>query len=598
MTLAASESSTESPASEQNSSRWKPLRIWPAAILIAGMVFFRFLPQMVEDGPASIWMSAAFGPALCGLVILAWWLTLSRARWFERIIGFLGTIVGAAVSLACVDPSMMGPAIPVLVIPLGTAGFALGAILCSSMLSIKRTAVAILLACIGFGASTTLRSEGMWGNYALGLFWRWTPSNEERLVSNESSRRNADLKNAIVADAFDHPEWPCFRGSECDGRQHGTKVSLDWTSSPPEKVWKITVGPGWSSFAVAGNWLFTQEQRGTMETVACYAADSGREVWTRQIESRFDDPLGGPGPRATPTIAGGYLFAMYATGFVLCLDPATGNEIWKSDIREIANRQPPTWGFSSSPLVTDTVVIVHAGGAGDKGVLALNKETGKLQWSVASGDHTYSSPQLANLMGEQVVLMLTNTGLNILDPATGSERLNYDWSFDGYRALQPQVIDSDSILLPSAMGAGTRKIRVSKSDDKLKAEEVWTSRNLKPEFNDLVVYQGHAYGFDSAIFTCVDLATGKRDWKGGRYGKGQVLLLEDSAALLVIGEQGEVVLLKADPKEHTELGKFQAIEGKTWNHPVVVGDKLYIRNSQEAACYRLPLAAPTAPAAP
>ncbi len=354
----------------------------------------------------------------------------------------------------------------------------------------------------------------------------------------------------------------------------------------------IDVGPGWSSFSVAGKLLFTQEQRGTKETVACYAADTGREVWTQQIESRFDDTLGGPGPRATPTIADGSLFVMGATGHLMRLDPKTGHIVWQTDLRKVAGRKPPMWGFCSSPLVTEKSVIVHAGGKGDKGTLAFDVTTGELNWSAPSGDHSYSSPQLSTIAGESLVLMLSNNGIELLDPQTGAIRLKYEWKTDNYRDLQPQVIDGDRILLPTGMGTGTRCFHVTKEGEKLSTNDLWTSRDLKPDFNDLVVYKGHAFGFDSAIFTCIDLATGERKWKGGRYGKGQVLLLEESGLLLVAGEYGDVILVKADPASLTELGRFQAIEGKTWNHPVVTDDRLYIRNAQQAACYRLPLDTP------
>ena len=333
-----------------------------------------------------------------------------------------------------------------------------------------------------------------------------------------------------------------------------------------------------------------------METVVCYLADSGREVWTQEIKSRFEDSLGGPGPRATPTLAGDGLFVLGATGHLMRLDPKSGEIVWQTDLRKVAGREPPMWGFCSSPLVTDSVVIVHAGGAGDKGTLAFDISTGELKWSAPSGDHSYSSPQLSTVAGESLVLMLSNKGIELLEPKTGTIRLSYEWKTDNYRDLQPQVIDGNLILLPTGMGSGTRCIRVDKAGEQLTTDELWTSRDLKPDFNDFVVFQGHAFGFDSAIFTCIDLTTGKRKWKGGRYGKGQVLLLEDSGLLLIAGEHGDVILVKADPSSHSELAKFQAITGKTWNHPVVIDDRLYIRNAQEAACYRLPLATVSGPA--
>jgi outer membrane protein assembly factor BamB len=457
------------------------------------------------------------------------------------------------------------------------------------MLSFQRTVIALLFACLGFGFSELVRSEGLWGNFALGLHWRWIVSPEKAFLAYEAGRGTSDRKITNAADAFARPEWPGFRGPQRDGRQHGPRIALDWKTDPPNQIWKMKVGPGWSSFAVAGKWIFTQEQRGPLETVVCYEADSGLEVWKQQVESRFNDPLGGPGPRATPTLADGGLFVTFGTGIVMRLDPATGRIDWQQDMRKVADREPLAFGYSGSPLVVKSVAIVYAGGAGDKGILAFDKDNGKLQWSAATGDHSYASAQLSTLLGEPVVLMATNTGLNILDPATGAERLNYKWNYNGYRSVQPQVINGDSIVIASGMGGGTRCIRVSKTPDQLEAKELWTTRQLKPDFNDYVVYRGHAYGFDGDQFTSIDLETGRRDWKGSSYGKGQVLLLEDGGVLLVMGEQGEVVLLKADPSAPTELAKFQALEGKTWNHPVLVGDRLYVRNSQEAACYRLPL---------
>jgi hypothetical protein len=170
-------------------------------------------------------------------------------------------------------------------------------------------------------------------------------------------------------------------------------------------------------------------------------------------------------------------------------------------------------------------------------------------------------------------------------------RLNYEWKVGGYRALQPHLIEDDTLLLPTGMGTGTRAIHVTKKDGQLTAEERWTSRSLKPDFNDLVTYQNHAYGFDGGNFGCIDLKTGERKWRGGQYGKGQVLLLENSGMLLVLSEQGRAVLLRADPNTQVELASFAVLEGKTWNHPVVVSNRLYVRNSEEAACYEVPLAA-------
>ena len=568
--------------------RFRPLRVWPALFLVVLMIVARFGPAFLEGGIGVYWMIAVFGPLLCCLLIIIWWLTASRATWKERLFGFLGLVASLVSVLVLVHPTMRGPGTTYLTLPMGMLAFALAAAALRQQRPARRTGAAVLLALAGFGFSLLLRNEGMTGDYELGAHWRWSQTPEALMLAGRKADKPAnDVRIADVQPDLTNAEWPGFRGADRAARSHGPLISTDWATHPPRQLWKIAVGPAWSSFAVAGNFLFTQEQRGPMETVVCYEADTGREVWNRPIEGRLDDPLGGPGPRATPALANGGLFATCATGLFLRLNPTTGEIVWQQDLKTVAGRPVPMWGFAASPLVADKVVLVYAGGPGDKGLLAFDVESGALRWSVATGIDSYSSPQLSAIAGENLVLMLSNDGLIFVDPVTGKTRLNYEWKFGNYRALQPHVVGADTILLPTGMNTGTRAIRVTNTNGQLAATELWTSRNLKPDFTDLVTYQGFAYGNDAGIFTCVDLKTGDRQWKGGRYGKGQVLLLENSGLLLIAAEDGQVVLLRADPKQHAEVGSFKALEGKTWNHPVIVGDRLYVRNSQKAACFQL-----------
>lgn len=574
----------------------RPLRIWPVVLLLFAMLGLRVITRFVTDPSDTLLMLSMMGPAACAILILLWWLAFSRSAWKERWMGGLGVAAVLLVTGLLNDASLMPIGLIFLTIPIGLAMFGLACVLLGRMTTMKRTLIAVLMAAIGCGYSTLLRMDGMWSNSKMTYEWRWISTSEAELVASRAGIQNTEvsLTPEITASLL-NPEWPSFRGTDRTGRQRGTVLASQW-GTKPKLVWKVPAGPSWSSFAVAGNLLFTQEQRGKDESVVCYAADTGEEIWICQVEERFEESVGGPGPRATPTLASlksadgqliPALFAYGATGILLRIDPATGEKVWSKDLQEVSGSEPPGWGFCSSPLVVDSKVIVHAGG--DKGLLAFDVASGDLVWSAKSGDHSYASAQLSRLLGEDVVLMLTNDGLEIVNPADGSTRLNYDWVFKGYRVLQPFVVNHDSIIVPSGIGAGTRMIRVAKSsEDEWSATDVWTSRFLKPDFNDFVVYQNNIYGFDGSIFTCIDLETGKRQWKGGRYGKGQVLLLEDSGLLLVAAESGEVVLLKADPGEHVELGTFQALDGKTWNHPVVVGNRLYLRNAKEAACFELP----------
>jgi len=586
----ASRPETGSVDGNTTSSEYSNLRIWPAILFLVAMVVAKMLPSMVENGPSQIWMSAAFGPLLGALLVLLWWLLASRARWQERLLGLIGLGITFGVAAVLLDATMLGPAVLVLTIPLGVAAFAIGVIVLSKRHSPARTGVALLLAFIGFGCTDLLRAEGMWGNFAFDLHWRWAPDAEDRLLArqDESSDKASPVYSAEqVQDWLADPEWSGFRGEGRDSRQRGAVFTSDWKTRPPQEEWRVPVGPGWSSFAVAGNMLYTQEQVADRELISCYDAETGRNIWKQGIKSRFDDPLGGPGPRATPTLAEGGVFSLGAQGWLSRVDPQTGELIWKRDLRVVADCSPPMWGFCASPLVVDGRVIVYAG----KSLLAFNAVDGEQEWSVDVGRNSYASAQLATITGQVRLLMLTGNGLSIHEPATGKVLLDYEWKSGGYRSLQPQVIDGNKVLLPSGMGTGTRLIELSTDEKDWSATELWTTLQFKPDYNDFVVYQGNLYGFDSGIFTCIDLETGERQWKGGRYGKGQVLLLEDSGLLLIAAERGHLVLLEATPESKTELFKMDALDGRTWNHPVVVGDRLYMRNSSEAVGYRLPVLA-------
>jgi len=594
---------TEAALAESNSpikpSGSRPLRVWPSVLLVVLMIVARFAPAYLEGGLSRYWMFAMIGPMLCCLLLVIWWLAASRATWMERVFGFLGLVGVFAMTMVLVEPLMRGPGTIYVTLPMGMFAFVVGAAWFQKRRPLTRTSAALLLAAAGFAFSVLLRNDGMDGEYQLTLHWRWAPTAEERVLAARTTISPASKPNVPSSEtnlALANPEWPGFRGHDRSGSCHGPMIATNWSEQRPKQLWKVPVGPGWSSFAVAGNQLFTQEQRGPMETVVCYDAATGREIWNHKYEARLEDPMGGPGPRATPTLASVGLFVTGATGMFLRLNPATGDVVWQKNLKGVAHRDAPMWGFAGSPLVIGSNAIVWAGGKDGKGLLAFDVETGALRWSVATGDHTYASPQLSTITGEELVLMLCNDGLALVEPATGKVRLNYEWKFSGYRALQPRVVGDDTVLLGTPMNVGTRAIRITKVNGELAAKELWTSRNLKPDFSDMVTYQEYIYGNDAGFLTCLDLKTGDRMWKGGRYGKGQVLLLENAGLILVAAEDGRVHLVRADPKEFVEVDSFKALEGKTWNHPVVVGDKLYVRNSHEAAGFQLSTAKAAEPA--
>jgi outer membrane protein assembly factor BamB len=361
------------------------------------------------------------------------------------------------------------------------------------------------------------------------------------------------------------------------------RIATDWSETPPVELWRRPVGPGWSSFAVAGDLFYTQEQRGEDEVVSCYSVTTGEPVWRHRDAVRFWEANAGAGPRATPTLGGGRVYSFGGTGILNALDAEDGSVVWSRDAASEAGAEIPYWGFSSSPLVVDDVVVVWAGA-----LVAYDAASGDPRWSVPAGGENYSSPRLLTIDGTPQVVAVSGEGAIGVAPVDGTVLWRHPWP--GFPILEPALTADGGVLIAASESSGTRRLALARGPDGWSAEERWTSIRLKPYFNDVVVHEGHAFGFDGRMLACIDVEDGERRWKGGRYGTAQLLLLADQDLLLLLLERGELALVAADPEQFTELARLPVFEGKTWNHPALVGDVLLVRNDREMAAFRLALA--------
>ena len=383
-------------------------------------------------------------------------------------------------------------------------------------------------------------------------------------------------------------DWPGFRGRDRNSVVRGVRIATDWSASPPKEIWRRPVGPGWSSFSVNGDLLYTQEQRGDEEIVAAYRVSTGAPVWMHRDAARFYESNGGPGPRGTPTLSNGRAYAFGATGILNVLDAATGRVVWSRNVAADTGIKIPDWGFSSSPLLTGDAVIVAAAGT----LVAYDRASGAPRWTGPRGGAGYSSPHAVTLSGVPQIVLLDGHGATSVSPADGSKLWEVALTTSPMAApiVQPGLTPDGDLLIDNGQGSGMFRYSIAQGPGGWTTSQRWNTNGLKPYFNDFVVHRGHAFGFDGSILASIDLADGKRKWKGGRYGNGQLILLADQDLLLVVSEEGELALVSATTDKFTELARIPAIAGKTWNHPVVVGDLLLVRNGEEMAAFRLPLA--------
>jgi outer membrane protein assembly factor BamB len=600
------------------------IRVWPGVVAVILLWLARFGLKAAIPGFKGFSLGMMWG--LGGvLLVVVWWAFFSRAPWLERL-GALVLMIGGLAGTWHLRHQSMGPlwligyAVPGLCLAL-VAGAAAGRRLPDRPRR-ATMAAAILLAC---GVWTLVRTEGITGDHVAQFNWRWARSPEERLLAQAgpppttrpsapatevpTERPTETPKKEAVIQARDQPpalpapsagaetagNWTGFRGPGRDGIVHGVRIATDWAASPPVELWRRPVGPGWSSFAVGGDLIYTQEQRGDDEVVACYKASTGEPVWIHRDAARFFESNAGPGPRGTPTLSNGRVYTFGATGILNALNASDGAVVWSRHAASDTDGTPsmsggttkvPDWGFASSPLVVGDVVIVAVAGQ----LVAYDLATGKPRWFGPKGGVSYSSPHLATIDGVAQVLLVSGAGVTGVAPADGKQLWEHPWR--GFPLVQPALTADGDILIAASGDSGIRRLAVAHGPGGWTVEKRWGSAGLKPYFNDFVVHEGHAFGFDGRILACIDLADGERKWKGGRYGNGQLVVLPDQDLLLVLSEEGELALVGATPDQFRELARFPAIEGKTWNHPVVVGDVLLVRNGGEMAAFRLPRAKP------
>lgn len=379
--------------------------------------------------------------------------------------------------------------------------------------------------------------------------------------------------------------WADFRGPRRDGVYRGA-IRTDWPAVGLEPIWKQPMGGGYASFTAANGRAFTIEQRGTDEVVAAYDVATGRELWTTGWPAFFQEWMGGDGPRATPVWADGSVYALGATGELRCLDAATGEIVWGLNILQDNDASNLEWGMAASPLVLDDVVVVLPGGRDGRSVVAYDRRTGDRRWSALSDRAGYAAPMLVSLAGEPQLLIFTGTRLVSIAPDGGRELWDHPWPTpNAINAAQPLVVDDAHVFISSSYGTGAALLEISRSGDRFDVREVWRNIRMKNRFTSSVLYEGYLYGLDENILACVDAMTGDLQWKGGRYGYGQVMLADGH--LIVLTETGDLVLVRATPERLEEVAHSPALEGKTWNHPAIVDGILLVRNLREMAAFDL-----------
>lgn len=427
--------------------------------------------------------------------------------------------------------------------------------------------------------------EWLGGDYPVLVHRRSRPNPD--LVEADRANQAALPAPRIDAAAMREPVWTDFRGPGRAGRSEEGPILTRWPAAGLRQLWRNPCGGGYASFVVAEGLAFTIEQRRDQEVVAAYDLKTGREVWAHGYTARFEEWMGGDGPRATPTYHAGRLYSLGAKGDLLCLGAATGTVVWQRNVLEDAGSSNLPYGLAASPLLVGEQLLVTAGTASAHGtLLSYDALTGDVLWSELPEQQSYASPMLVDDGANPQVLLLTASRLLGFDVRRREVLWDFPWHvrYDNTICLPVRVAEA-RYFLGAGYGAGSALVEVRPAGGGFQAEPVWENRNLRTKFNPAVFWQGHLYGLDEGVLACVDAETGERRWREGRYGYGQILLTDGH--LLVLSGDGDVALVAADPANYEELERLHALRGKCWNVPAIAHGRLLVRNSSEMACYQI-----------
>ena len=481
-----------------------------------------------------------------------------------------------------------------------------------------RWTVALVLVTTGgiYGASQLVEFKGFTGELVPILALKKGPKSTNSASVAIDAVENTDA--ALISDAANSSSTQLL-GNERNGLISSPEFSTDWGQRPPKILWKRPIGLGWSGTVIRDQKIFTLYQAEQNETIAALDLLSGATIWETKLPGYHTHPLGGTGPRSTSTIFDDLLVSQTASGQLVVCKLATGEIVWKKDLIELGgwtlsqSEYAITWGRSASPLVINRngkpTVIVPLGGSKDNpepiSMAAFDLETGELVWRVGRDQIAYSSPVVFNIHGQDHIAIIQENfaiGYSISD---GSEIWRADWpskSGGDACASQPVLVGTNRVLLSKGYALGSKLIEIEaqaeqKQDNNESGVPKWTVKTiwdhtslLKTKFTSAIYHQGKLFGLSDGVLECVDPNTGKRVWKKGRYGQGQLLVVNE--LLLVSTEDGRIALVH--PERGELIYEMPVIEGITWNIPTVAGPFLIVRNGEEIACLHSPIFASSA----
>jgi outer membrane protein assembly factor BamB len=375
-------------------------------------------------------------------------------------------------------------------------------------------------------------------------------------------------------------DWPHWRGPVYNGISKETGWLTSWPEDGPKVLWEKSIGIGFSSITVSNGRAYTMGNIDARDHVYCYDAATGNEIWNKSYECPLFNNLHEGGPCATPTVDGNSVYTFSKKGDIIRWDAATGDIVWQKNVQDEWGCKPPSWNFSSSPLIIGDTLILNAGIRG----LALNKADGSLKWQNGPGTGAYATAVPFDLDGKKSLAMLVADEFIGLDFETGKVLWQVPWQTHAQINATDVVISGNKMFVSTGYNVGCALYELKSG----KPEEVYKNKEMSIQLNSAVLWKGDLYGFDGPIgmggrpgrgnLKCMDFETGKVKWSQGGMGTGSLMLADGK--LIILSEDGKLIIAEASPDSFKELASKQILTYKCWTVPVLANGRIYARNTQ------------------
>lgn len=440
----------------------------------------------------------------------------------------------------------------------------------------------------------TCRGASLWSGAGLLLLFGFLASFDYYMVHNPPSSYHADdallaeLQSVKLEEKPRHEsaagDWPQWRGPRRDGVSLETGLLTDWPAEGLPVVWRTPCGEGYSCVVVSGTRAFTLWKEKDEEVVVCLDAATGEELWRLTYPAAGKIPYGSA-PRSTPTIDGDRIYTVSAAGLLHCLNATTGEVVWQKDLLQEFGAENVNWGTSFSPLVEGDLLLTQPGGPAGQSIAALNKHTGATVWSALDDTASYSSPIAVTMAGVRQLVFFTGEALVGLAPDDGTLYWRYPWPTHDRINVATPIAHGNYLFLSSGYQKGCALLKVLRDGDGLRVDCVYQTQAMCNHFSTCVLYDEHLYGFtDPGVLACMSFRSGAIQWRERGYGRGS--LIAAAGHLIVLDERGgQLALVEATPQGHHRKGVCPIPERRCWTAPTLAHGRLYLRTEVEIICF-------------